>query len=167
MGSGTEAEGITFVKVRQCNNKYLGKAIMRSCSVEWHYEEACISLLLLVGSSSDFIMRVRKKWWSDTSMKQYSEEIEDAQALEAQKDHPYFSVSLCSSGPGTQSTHSPSDLIKAGSKQWWSHERLQIGVEEGSNSLVIWCDVVCGEGEKLWELRGVEIVTALKKLMLT
>lgn len=86
-------------------------------------------------------------------------------ALEAQGGWPLFSVSLCSSGSGTQSTHSPSDLIKAGSKRWQSHERLQIGVGEGSNSLVIWCDVVCREGEKLWGLRGVEIVTALEKLM--
>lgn len=50
-------------------------------------------------------------------MKQYSEEIEDTQPWRLRKDRPYFSVSLCSSGSGTQSTHSPSDLIKAGSKQ--------------------------------------------------
>lgn len=87
-------------------------------------------------------------------------------ALEAGREWPLIPVSLCSSGSGPRSTHSPSDLIKAGSKWCRSHERLQRGVGEGSNSFVIWWDVECGEGEMLGGLRGVEIVTALEKWML-
>lgn len=63
---------------------------MQSCNVEWHYEEDCISLLLLlVERSRDFVMRVRKndgvaRPWSNTGGNRRHT------ALEARRGWPLF-----------------------------------------------------------------------------